>query len=120
MINMPQKKKTLFHITEAKGEPFSVTLKSDKDSLEDETTNAYVMSNEKTPLIHLVHMDTPERVERLVPIISHESLHLTMHKINERKASRALDIAHGYSPDFTNAGISNKKNKHIFPRWFLF
>ena len=109
---MSQKKKTVFHLGEAEGEPFSVTLKSDRSEFIDKSINAYVKNTEKTPFIHLVHIDTPERVKRLVPIISHESLHLTLFKLKENRASFDLDDIHGYSPDFTNAGISDKKIKH--------
>ena len=110
MINMTQKNKLHFTVTEAYGEPFLATFRKSRwisdsqfNRLKD-TSHAYIVHpaielNE--PMIHLLPTkmvsESPER------ILGHETLHITLTKIGEKDASIQYDDLH-----------EKRKNKDIW------
>ena len=117
------KKKSLFSVVEAKGEPFLATTKhTDQGAVEsvlDEGLLAYTDPSETKPFIHISRINNPDKLSRLVPVMSHESLHLTLDKINEDEASEYLDNVHGYGRALNSSGITDKPLKQKFLEHFL-
>ena len=113
----------MFNVVEAKGEPFLATTKHTDEGAIESVFNkdllAYTDPSETKPFIHISRINDPDRLSRFVPVMSHESLHLTLDKINEHEASEYLDYVHGYAKALNSSGITDKPLKQTFLEHFL-
>lgn len=99
---LPTFEVTLKHTTE---HPIDVLMRYIKRN----AVRAYADNKEIKKGKALMHLFKVSE-ERTVPVISHESLHLTLGHLNEFEASSKLDdVGHGYYSELESSGITQRK-----------
>ena len=113
-------KKSEYYFTESLFPSFTVTTKETKFTpvntlekiLENCNIRAYTHGDEIDighPIIHL-HKILPDEEDRVVPVLSHEHLHILLGQMEEHEASIQLDTSNqGIFPELTHLGLTERK-----------